>query len=396
MKIRKLINILSLVIFFITFSNSGCSGCASETKDVIIQFITSVLKGWADDCGDNIQYNPLCPKPPRSSVPCLCEIQPCVQVFIGAQLTGFTCTPGMKRGYRQYDNQGFEIPGAVQYDWITLDPFDGSANSCGVAYPYYPDGSKEIFESSCTNGRRSIRESRYLQGYDLLENAPAVGVKTINPQNNQVIYESQPITINFDNTVKSDNLTFSESLSSFVDPDYKFSRTIEFNDTLSIKPSGKWNLGSFQSLNLNLTDINDKPVQVSLTYHIIKEGTHPMPSFKTCVSPSPCKQSWLNAYSIQLVAKGGVAPYQWNTLKEIPTGLPFPLPSGLGPGLPPGGTLSKDGILSGPATNNFYATYYFAVIVTDSIGQSFTSVVTIDTTDLVAQIAACYFLGICL
>lgn len=396
MKLRKLINILSLVIFFITFSNSGCSGCASKTKDVLVQFIYSVLKGWNDDCGDKIQHNPLCPKPPRSSIPCLCQIQPCTQIFINAQLTGFTCTPGMKRGFRQYDSQGNEIPGAVNYDWITLDPYDGEANSCGVAYSDYPGGSKEIYESPCTNGRRSVQGSRYLQGYDLLENAPAVGVKTIKPMNHQVIHESQSITVYFENTVKSDNINFSGSLSSNVDQNFKFSRSSEFNDTLSIKPNGKWNLGSSRSLNINLTDINDKPVSVSLIYHVIKNGTSPTPSFNTCVSPFTCKLSWLSAYSINFEAKGGFPPYQWNALNEIPIGLPFPLPSGFGPGLPPGAIMGSNGILSGPATNNFYGTYYFGVIVTDSIGQSFTSVVTIDTTDLVAQFAACYFLGFCL
>ncbi|HMV41223.1 MAG TPA: hypothetical protein PK079_03155 [Leptospiraceae bacterium] len=391
MKLKKFLFILFLTIFFVTFSNAGCSGCSKEKKDKLIEFVVGILKQWADDCSDGIQHNPLCPKPPASSVPCLCEAKPCTTVLIGAKFTDLNCTPGKIRGYRQYDSAGNEIPGGTTYDWITLDKFDGEANKCGVAY----GEPKQVFQSACTNGRKSIQENQYLQGYDLLSGSPPVGVKSTDPQNAQVIFESQQmLTIYFQNTVKSDNLQFSGDLSLLIDPNYKFTRTTDFNDTLQIKSSSKWSLGSFRSLNLSLFDIDDKPVSISLFYHIIKDGTSKLPSFYTCVSPE-CKLSWQSAYAIQLEANGGVPPYKWYTINDIPTALTVSLPPGFGPGLPPGASVSREGLLSGPATNNFYATYYFGILVVDSIGQTYPAVVVIDTTDLVAQYAACLLTGFC-
>jgi hypothetical protein len=48
-----------------------------------------------------------------------------------------------------------------------------------------------------------------------------------------------------------------------------------------------------------------------------------------------------------------------------------------------------------PATNNFYGTWRFPVILVDSVGQVDMQILVFDTQDIVAQYAACVAAGLC-
>jgi hypothetical protein len=99
-----------------------------------------------------------------------------------------------------------------------------------------------------------------------------------------------------------------------------------------------------------------------------------------------------SAYSIQFNATGGVPPYRWAAASSLPPEANVPSGS-----LPPGASMSQDGLLSGPATNNFMpnAVYAFGVVVVDAVGQMDIKVISIDTTDIAAQYALCLLTGVC-
>ncbi|HMV41225.1 MAG TPA: hypothetical protein PK079_03145 [Leptospiraceae bacterium] len=186
----------------------------------------------------------------------------------------------------------------------------------------------------------------------------------------------------------SDSITFSGSMNSELNPNFRFGRTIDYNDTLPLAASSKWSLGAAKTLTISVLDINDNPVAVPLMYHVIKNGTSKTPSFTTC--SGGCKISWQNAYSIQFAVNGGVPPYKWYTATNAPP--EANLPSG---SLPPGASMNADGLLTGPGTNNFMpnAVWGFAVLVVDSVGQMDVKVIVLDSTDQAAQYAACLLLG---
>jgi hypothetical protein len=381
MKFLSIFKKIFFVIFaYITLVNSAASpGCGKTAGNTALQTVMTLLA----ECQQG-KYNLLCQRPARSEIPCKCDYSPCYR-YLNQVLS---CTPG--RSYVASDPSGTY----AFRRWETLDAYDGSANKCGVEYYKYSGSDPSVFETGCSNpDHKMIRVDNSLLGYDAYSNNPPVGITSLSPAINTVIYDNDPISINFDNTVKADSISFGGDMGSTVHPNFRFSRSTEFNDTLNLGPNGSWPLGKLKTLALSYMDVNDKANNPVITYHIISSGTSKNPSFNTCVNP--CKRSWQESYNIQLNVSGGVPPYKWYSTASLPAGISLDLPPEYSASLPPGANISEQGVLSGPPTNNFYGIYYFGIVVIDSIGQTFPEIITLDTTDIGAQIAACYLLGIC-
>jgi hypothetical protein len=259
------------------------------------------------------------------------------------------------------------------------------SSQCG----YTPANTNTCKIVACSEFKSVLASVNQL-GYDLTASDPPVGVRSINPASNQIIYENQNIDIQFAGSVKSDSISFSGSMNPELNPNFRFRRAVDYNDTLPLAAGSKWSLGAAKTLTISVLDINDNPVVVPLLYHVIKAGSSKTPSFNDC--SGGCKPGWQNAYSIQFNATGGVPPYRWVAASSLPPGTNVPSGS-----LPPGASMTQDGLLSGPATNNFMpnAVYVFGVAVIDSVGQIDVKIITIDTTDVGAQLAACLLLGLC-
>lgn len=332
-------------------------------------------------------YNLLCPAPPRSDIPCKCDYQPyCYNNFFRNEK--LSCTPG--RSIKGPSNNGnYEVT-----LWETLDPYHGAATKCGVQYYTYSGSDPKVHEVGCSNPeRKMIQFDTASLGYDAFNSSPPAGISSVSPNMNTIVYENESINVYFDRSIKADSVSFGGDMGSNVDPNFKFRRSIDFNDTLFVKPNGSWPLGRQKSLTINYKDLSDQPSNPVISFNIIPSGTSKTPSFGTC--KVPCKLSWQESYAIQFTATGGVGPYKWYSAVSLPPGISLDLPASYYGALPPNASLSEQGVLSGPATNNFFGIYYFGVVVVDSVGQVYPELVVVDTTDLAAQLAACYLLGIC-
>ncbi len=399
----KFLKSVLLIILLINFTNCFGASAASAAAAKFLQqvFLLNYLSCNVFKGGFCYTFGAPAPVSNKLTVCTKCDPMCKMQTdFTAGPTNGYnTCTTGHQEenkgasGWVTVNIDTAKLGAGAKYDsskcvrWVTSDIGTAGAQACGV---HLSDTSNvHCYIEGCTE-KKEIDIVPKMLGYDLTASDPPVGVKSINPSSSQIIYENQNINIQFAGSVKSDSIALSGSMNSELNPNFRFGRTVDYNDTLPLAASSKWSLGAAKTLTISALDINDNPVAVPLLYHVIQAGSSKTPSFNDC--SGGCKPGWQNAYSIQFNATGGVPPYRWAAASSLPPEANVPSGS-----LPPGASMTQDGLLSGPATNNFMpnAIYVFGVAVIDSVGQIDVKIITIDTTDVGAQIAACLLLGLC-
>lgn len=200
------------------------------------------------------------------------------------------------------------------------------------------------------------------------------GVSSLNPANGSVISTNTGISVTLDKSVDITSLNIGGTLGNIDPNSVQISQKNQFRDTITIPPQPEWLTGANKNITINGTDLDGLPIALDLKFSVYANNANPSPNFSNCV-PS-CKFGWSSPYSVQFQASGGFAPYTWTK----------------GSGAPPGATITSNGLLSGPATNNVLGQYSFPVTVMDAAGTTVTKTVMIDTVDLVT---ACFLLGVC-
>jgi hypothetical protein len=137
------------------------------------------------------------------------------------------------------------------------------------------------------------------------------------PASGRVLYDDQVVRLRFSESMDPNDVTLGGTLGAEAAPDYAFSRTESFNDTLTLRPVSRWGHGP-RALTLALRDEAGQPVSVGLSWHVLAAGTPSVPDFVTCrpgLAPE-CGQRWFLPYSAQFEASGGVPPYAWEAAPD--------------------------------------------------------------------------------
>jgi len=169
--------------------------------------------------------------------------------------------------------------------------------------------------SSCVRGKCTGTAAGPLAliGFEALpvDEIPASVVRAI-PAAGEVLYDNQPVVIQFDETMNPTGVVLNGALGQEAAPAYAFSRTDRFNDTLTIQPAGRWTTGP-RGLTVDLKDDTGNPSSVSISWHVLAEGAPATPDFAQCrpEQGTTCGERWFLPYVAQFAATGGVPPYTW-------------------------------------------------------------------------------------
>ncbi|UZN08172.1 hypothetical protein M5D10_04140 [Leptospira santarosai] len=200
-------------------------------------------------------------------------------------------------------------------------------------------------------------------------------VKAVTPANGSIIYPNTTVIVQTTKSLEGDSIQLSGPIGTFVGNSFTVKRKDQFNDQVTLQLDQNVPRGTHKALTIKGKDLDGQDLQINLNYSILANGQSPTISSTTC--QPECLARWIfDSYAYQFTAQGGFPPYTWYMNGQIP----------------PGATMSSDGVLSGPPTGNFLGRYYFVVTVVDSNNTVANFNASINSFDLGA---ACYFAGIC-